>query len=490
MDTIRTLWQKYGPWLLLALLVISLIPILVLGRYDWPSSDDYCYAYLPHEALLRGDGFWGEVWHTMWGYYKSWQGTFTALALMALTPLTFSPFLYWLTPVVMLASLCIGTFKLAHTLVCRALGGTWRQVIFLAVPILLLSIQFVESPKDTFYWWNGAVYYTFTYGIFLLLIERLVALKLAFTRRQTLWAVIPGVLAALMVGGSNYVSALLGTLLCGLFLLWFLWKDRKKFLPALIPTAVLVAGFLISVVAPGNQVRQATVEPPIGAVDAVCRSIEQAWADVLEWFSWPILLVFLLMIPLLWALTSKVKFTFPLPVVFSVFTFLLFAAQNAPHFYAVSTSGPERLRSIVFYSFFWLLLLNLWYWLGWLRRAVLPRLAGGEKLLRRGRALAAVPLALLLLTALAGSWPGDLTGVEAARALADLFDKCLAALGKPVDALNKKDRLRMIAMLEQKNAFSFRKSVPYVAKHLGVSRYTIYKYLDEVNAKQQEKEDA
>ena len=38
----------------------------------------------------------------------------------------------------------------------------------------------------------------------------------------------------------------------------------------------------------------------------------------------------------------------------------------------------------------------------------------------------------------------------------------------------------MIAMLEQKNAFSFRKSVPYVAKHLGVSRYTVYKYLGEL----------
>ena len=66
------------------------------------------------------------------------------------------------------------------------------------------------------------------------------------------------------------------------------------------------------------------------------------------------------------------------------------------------------------------------------------------------------------------------------KQLADLFERCLAALGKPVDALNKKDRLRMIAMLEQKNAFSFRKSVPYVAKHLGVSRYTVYKYLGEL----------
>ena len=66
------------------------------------------------------------------------------------------------------------------------------------------------------------------------------------------------------------------------------------------------------------------------------------------------------------------------------------------------------------------------------------------------------------------------------RQLADLFDRCLATLGKPVDALNKKDRMRVITLLEQNNAFSYRKSVPYVAKHLGVSRYTIYKYLGEL----------
>ena len=65
-------------------------------------------------------------------------------------------------------------------------------------------------------------------------------------------------------------------------------------------------------------------------------------------------------------------------------------------------------------------------------------------------------------------------------ALAELFDQCLAALGKPADALGKTDRLKLVAMLEQKNAFSYRKSVPFVARRLGVSRYTVYKYLDEV----------
>ena len=64
--------------------------------------------------------------------------------------------------------------------------------------------------------------------------------------------------------------------------------------------------------------------------------------------------------------------------------------------------------------------------------------------------------------------------------LSQVFDECLAAVGKPVSALTKSDRTKVVALLAQKNAFSFRKSVPFVAKRLQVSRYTIYKYLDQL----------
>ena len=37
------------------------------------------------------------------------------------------------------------------------------------------------------------------------------------------------------------------------------------------------------------------------------------------------------------------------------------------------------------------------------------------------------------------------------------------------------------ALLRERSAFSYRKSVPYVAGRLGVSRYTVYKYLDELS---------
>ena len=70
--------------------------------------------------------------------------------------------------------------------------------------------------------------------------------------------------------------------------------------------------------------------------------------------------------------------------------------------------------------------------------------------------------------------------------LADIFDECLAAVGKPVNALTKRDRMKIIALLDQKKAFSFRKSVPFVAKRLQVSRYTVYKYLGELSGAQGE----
>ncbi len=66
------------------------------------------------------------------------------------------------------------------------------------------------------------------------------------------------------------------------------------------------------------------------------------------------------------------------------------------------------------------------------------------------------------------------------RQLADIFDRCLNTVGKSISEMNKDDRLRMIGLLDQNNFFSFRKSVPYVAKNLGVSRYTVYKYLSEL----------
>ena len=75
------------------------------------------------------------------------------------------------------------------------------------------------------------------------------------------------------------------------------------------------------------------------------------------------------------------------------------------------------------------------------------------------------------------------------RALDEIFHQCVDTVGKPLASLTKKDRMKIMALLDQNNAFSYRKSVPYVAQHLGVSRYTIYKYLGELAQGQTDEEE-
>jgi len=351
-----------------------------MSFYAWPSADDFTFPRPAHLALVHGESVLDAIIWVVGDYYKIWQGSFTAMTMMAIGPNFISEQLYFLTTFVMLGSFLAGTFKLTDTLVRRGLGFSWREVVYVAVPIAAVSIQLVPSPLDSFFWYNGAVYYTFTYGICLLYVERLFALFLSDKTSPAV--VLPGCLWGFFVGGSNYVSALLSLLLCGCFLLYALWRKRKKVLGTVIMLAPLVVTFLISFFCPGNAIRQDTVTG-MGAVEAIYTSILRAGKDCLDNVTLlPALLVLLAMVPLLWRLGEKTDFTFPLPLLFSVFSFLLYAAQNAPHYYAVSTSGPPRLRNIVFFAFWWLAAANLWYWLGWLRRVwrqkkPLPREAAG-----------------------------------------------------------------------------------------------------------------
>lgn len=65
----------------------------------------------------------------------------------------------------------------------------------------------------------------------------------------------------------------------------------------------------------------------------------------------------------------------------------------------------------------------------------------------------------------------------------DIFAECVDAIGKPVEEMSKKDRQHLVGLLRDKQIFSLQRSVPYVAEKLNVSRYTIYKYLNESTKK-------
>ena len=69
---------------------------------------------------------------------------------------------------------------------------------------------------------------------------------------------------------------------------------------------------------------------------------------------------------------------------------------------------------------------------------------------------------------------------DARSQLEELLRECISAVGKDPEHMKKTDRMRIIRMLYKRRAFTYQKSVAIVAERLNVSRYTVYKYMHEL----------
>ena len=62
--------------------------------------------------------------------------------------------------------------------------------------------------------------------------------------------------------------------------------------------------------------------------------------------------------------------------------------------------------------------------------------------------------------------------------LEELIEQSVALVGKPAALMNKEDKIKAIRFLSENGAFLVTRSGDKVAKHFGISKYTLYSYLD------------
>ena len=62
--------------------------------------------------------------------------------------------------------------------------------------------------------------------------------------------------------------------------------------------------------------------------------------------------------------------------------------------------------------------------------------------------------------------------------LDELVEQSVALVGKPVALMNKDDKVKAIQFLNQSGAFLITKSGDKVSKFFGISKYTLYNYID------------
>jgi len=360
----RTISYRLLLALLLAALLLSLIPLLWAGFYAVPCADDFSYGDAAHRAWAGSGSVFAALAAALRQtreVYFGWQGSFSAVFLMSLQPAVFGMRLYALTPALMLLSLLAGLFCACRALFSGLFGLPKSLAGCLAAVAALLCIQLLPSPAQGFYWYNGAVYYTFFQGLALISL----ALGLRLVRRGGTGRLLLLCLLAVILGGSNYVTALFCVLaaLSGIALL-LLGRDRA-WRRLLLPTLCLLAAFALSAAAPGNAVRQGASEHSPDALRAVLEAFRCGAVYSVRWFRLPVLGVLVFAGVLLWsALRGGGRVPLYRPVLITLYSYCLLSAMFCPCLYALGDVGDKRLTNIIYYTYILLLLVNLCAWLG------------------------------------------------------------------------------------------------------------------------------
>jgi len=82
-------------------------------------------------------------------------------------------------------------------------------------------------------------------------------------------------------------------------------------------------------------------------------------------------------------------------------------------------------------------------------------------------------------------WDGEVVAAVRMPPLHGALDRLVAAveseLGSPLPQLGREDKQRAVRMLDERGAFILRRAVEDVADAMGVSRITVYNYLNAIH---------
>jgi hypothetical protein len=135
---------------------------------------------------------------------------------------------------------------------------TNRQILLIVVAVLIfISIQLVYSPSQGFFWYNSAMYYTGFYSLAIFAFALLLALLKSTKIILKISLLIFAALLFFLVGGSNYIVALVSVLTLAAFLgCKILLKEKSGKWTIILCLSAALLGLVISGIAPGNSVRQ------------------------------------------------------------------------------------------------------------------------------------------------------------------------------------------------------------------------------------------
>ena len=158
--------------------------------------------------------------------------------------------------------------------------------------------------------------------------------------------------------------------------------------------------FGISLAAPGNAVRKAEQPNAPNAPMAILESFYFSLRYISRFSTITVLFVLSLLCPFIYRIASKLKFSFKYPFAFLFFSFCFFTAQFTPPVWGYSTPGSGRIFNIYFFSYFWFVLSNIFYFCGYISKKKKFNIDAVFAHLKKPRTLACASVLLVIMLAI------------------------------------------------------------------------------------------
>jgi hypothetical protein len=229
------------------LIVVAGAALIALTLFTYPAADDFCF----QEKAVRL-GFLGA----QADWYTTWSGRYTATALTSGLMLAGTSW-YSLALVLVALSWLVSLWLLLAA--CAGNAFPARAVTLASVTVFVMYGAFAPNPNGAFYWASAALTYQFAGTLLVLML----AINIRLTRTSAqgragaglVVPIIANFFLGLALGGTNETVLLLAMILLAAGAVVARHCSHRAALPWLAGLSGVALGFVVVLLAPGNEVR-------------------------------------------------------------------------------------------------------------------------------------------------------------------------------------------------------------------------------------------
>lgn len=324
-------------------LLISLLPLMYCSFFDYATGDDLWEGAVAYQVIQSG-GSIIELFKAVFAWmkvdYLGWQGNWSSTFLWCFSPNVFGEKVYCVTPWIGLISICLGHWYCFKHFNQKYLKIKKEFFLILYAVITLLTIQYMPYIRGGIFWYSAMINYTFPYGLTMAIFVWIDKYLESGKKRYLTFLIF----ALSFLGGSGYLAIVLNfELLALIIFINLINKDndkKRRALFLLIPLILLLIGFAISAMSPGNAVRGGDDYGfSIGNVFYTLKECVVQGAIAIPVTMWRAKLL-ILVSPFIaigvWENldSEKSKINFEHPILVTLFLFLISCSVYAPGIYA------------------------------------------------------------------------------------------------------------------------------------------------------------